>query len=625
MPLDCVGMPTSAGAGAVDLPSRYLDIDHIGQGATCFVLKAHDTFLDRKVAIKCMRPELTDYASVRRFQQEAKMMSGFSLMHLPVVLDFGLSPGGRPYMVMELVEGASIKELIEEQGPFSVGLAIEVTIQVLAALDHAHDRGIVHRDLKAQNIMLCTGEDGKPLVKVVDFGLAGGINKTGHITEVGAALGTPFYMSPEQAQGKTTDARSDIYSLGCVLFEMLTGCTPFERPSMAETLDAHIRLIAPSLGSRAHVENDLLCELEVVVAKMLEKDPDRRFRTAEELQVVLEDLAWQMQNDEAERLKRLMNKVAVAGRLCSTSSTNLKAIGPQQSHQNIAEFPSWQGRAQAAEAPARRTPVRAQSGSSSPQPKRLNGAAMILSALAIAAFVLCVLEAGFALMLQSQSAVDRLGVLAPEQLSRRDSPLPLSTGQVCGFFTKRYDGTRDSKFHVCEDYLWALPDLTDADLVSIKRFPNVRNVNLVTAQSVKGEGLHAIQDLPIENLDLRCLTISPIGFDSIIRMPELRILRLDNMPFLTASKLQKLRQAPKLEVLSVGGTHLSRQCQLAIAALPHLKEVVLDGASGLDDSTMELLAGVNTLKWVSVKHEQTISSSAILNFKRARPDVSLKY
>lgn len=290
MPLNCVGYSSPALTGEIKLPSRYSNINHIGQGTTCVVLRAHDTFLDRIVAIKFMRPELNDFNSVRRFQQEAKVMSAFRMNHLPVVLDFGLSPCGRPYMVMELVQGTSLRDVLAEQGRLDAELAIEITIQILTALEHAHERGIVHRDLKSHNVMV-SWDDDKPFVKVVDFGLAIGINRPCHITAAGAALGTPSCMSPEQAQGRVTDARSDIYSLGCVLYEMLSGETPFVTNSVTETLNAHINETAPRLGFIPGVDDRVQTELRSIVAACLAKRPENRFSSAKQLRVTLTELA----------------------------------------------------------------------------------------------------------------------------------------------------------------------------------------------------------------------------------------------------------------------------------------------------------------------------------------------
>jgi serine/threonine-protein kinase len=312
--LNCAGKITPAFAGGIALPSRYSNFNRIGLGAKSVVLKAHDSFLDRSVAIKFIRPEHNDLNSLLSFQQEAKLLSAFRTLNLPVVLDFGLSQCGRPYMVMELLQGNTLKELLEERGPLGFDLAINISVQILAALEHAHERGVVHRDLKPQNVMITWGDDGKPLAKVVNFGLADGIKNHDLLRgERGKVVrGTPLYMSPEQAQGRQTDSRSDIYSFGCLLFEMLTGATPFAKNSIAETLDAHVRESAPSIRSYMPVGSDMVAELDFIIGKCLRKSPSKRYSSALQLRDALKDLSAQMKVDEAERLRTLIHAVQSA-------------------------------------------------------------------------------------------------------------------------------------------------------------------------------------------------------------------------------------------------------------------------------------------------------------------------
>lgn len=312
--LNCAGKMAPAFAGGISLPSRYSDFDRIGQGAKSVVLKAHDSFLDRFVAIKFIKAEHNDLVSVRTFQHEAKVLSAFRMQNLPVVLDFGLSQCGKPYMVMELLQGTSLKEILEERGPLNFELALDISVQILSALEHAHARGVVHRDLRAQNIMITWGDDGKPLAKVVEFGLAGGIKRPESLLggRSKAIQGSPLYMSPEQAQGRVADARSDIYSFGCLLFEMLTGATPFAKNSIAETLDAHIRESAPGLRSRLSVDSDIVAELDFIISKCLRKSPSKRYSSALQLRDAMKELSTQMKVDEAERLRSFLHAVQAA-------------------------------------------------------------------------------------------------------------------------------------------------------------------------------------------------------------------------------------------------------------------------------------------------------------------------
>ena len=315
--LNCAGIMAAALAGDIALPSRYSKIDLIGQGAKSVVLKAHDSFLDRAVAIKFIKPEHNDPSNAQKFQREAKMLSAFRTQNLPVVLDFGMSECGRPYMVMELLQGTSLKELLAERGPLSFELSLKIAVQVLSALEHAHECGVVHRNLAAENVMVTWGDDGKPLAKVIDFGLTCGVKchnslRSAKVSTEQEANRTRLYMSPEQVQGRESDARSDIYSFGCILFEMLTGTTPFAKASVAETHAAHIKELAPSLRSHMPVESDLIAELDFIIGKCLRKSPSKRYSSARQLRDVLRELHAQMKIDEADRLRSLIQSARAA-------------------------------------------------------------------------------------------------------------------------------------------------------------------------------------------------------------------------------------------------------------------------------------------------------------------------
>lgn len=637
MPLSCVsyssGRPSSAFSGEVDLPSRYIDIDQIGQGANCVVVRARDKFLDRQVAIKILKSELTDFNSVRRFQQEAKMMSSFNLKNLPVVLDFGLSAAGRPFMVMELVEGLSLKQTIKElDNQLTVELALEITMQILSALQHAHERGIVHRDLKSQNVMISWTEDGKPLIKVVDFGLAGEINRPMMITECGAALGTPYYMSPEQAQGCSADARSDLYSLGCVMFEMLVGHTPFEKRSAAETLSAHIRETAPALRSSARLKNlnkHALNSLNRLVAKLLEKEPAKRHQCVSDVQDDLELVIEQLQTASAEQSDE-SDEEQIDNTLAGfTSWTNIRAIQANDSVSMVSTLPFK---------PAKTgEPISSRFEILSRHVKSSRGVQLTLILLVMALTTLS--AAGFILpdpvasMSANASMVPTVipsviptnlptDCLNPVAQLEREAQAQLSD-KASDITKKTFKATIGGKFHISDGDLWALPSLADKDLVLMKDFPSVKHINLITSQAVTGEGFHQIKTLPIESLDLRGLTISQSGFDAISEMKTLNTLQIDYMPFLTVSKLTKLQSAPSLKTLTCKGAHLSLRCQSEIARIPHLTHLFLVHASGLSDTSLELFAKVPTLKHLSVSTSSGISDDAIASFKKSRPDVEL--
>ena len=205
------------------LGERYLLGAMIGTGGMADVYTAQDQRLSREVAVKILRSDLAqDPSFVSRFRKEAKAAAGLNHPGIVAVYDSGEDPA--PYIVMELVQGHTLRELIHEGERIECDRALEIIIGVLEALDYSHMRGIVHRDIKPANIMITESGD----VKVMDFGIARAIDDLGAtLTSTWNVVGTAQYLSPEQAQGSIADSRSDLYSTGCLLYELLTGRPPF--------------------------------------------------------------------------------------------------------------------------------------------------------------------------------------------------------------------------------------------------------------------------------------------------------------------------------------------------------------------------------------------------------------
>jgi eukaryotic-like serine/threonine-protein kinase len=262
------------------LANRY-EIDAVlGQGGMAKVFKGTDRVLGRTVAVKVLSPQFAgDHQFVSRFRREAQAAAALNHPNIVSVFDTG-DQGDVHFIVMEYVEGRTLRDAIRQEGPILPERAVEITEEVARALAAAHEAGLVHRDVKPGNIMLTS--DGSD-AKVMDFGIAR--TTTGDtLTQTAAVLGTASYLSPEQAQGQPVDARTDIYSLGCVLYEMLTGRPPFTGDSPVSIAYKHVKEnpVPPS-----RLNDDVTQSLEAVVMKMLAKNPTNRYQTAAEL---LEDL-----------------------------------------------------------------------------------------------------------------------------------------------------------------------------------------------------------------------------------------------------------------------------------------------------------------------------------------------
>jgi beta-lactam-binding protein with PASTA domain/predicted Ser/Thr protein kinase len=261
---------------------RYRIVRKLGAGGMANVYLAEDQELGRRVAIKILNDRhANDDQFVERFRREAKNAAALSHPNIVSIYDRGEAEGTY-YIAMEYLDGRSLKELIVGRGPAPVKVAVEYARQILSALRFAHRHGIVHRDIKPHNVLV----DGEGRVKVTDFGIARA--GASQMTEAGSIVGTAQYLSPEQARGANVDQRSDLYSLGVVLYELLTGEAPFEGDTPVEIAMKHLSAVPDPPSSH---RPDLPRELDLVVMRALAKDPDDRYQSAEEMEADLERVA----------------------------------------------------------------------------------------------------------------------------------------------------------------------------------------------------------------------------------------------------------------------------------------------------------------------------------------------
>lgn len=262
----------------------------IGMGGMGVVYLAEQTSLRKKVALKILAPELVNEQSWLRFQAEAKTLAVLNHATLVKVYDLGIHDRSLPFYSMDYLVGRNLEEVLIEDGPLSFEQALPIFIEVLSGLAYAHRNGIIHRDLKPGNIMICTTGSAEQ-VKILDFGISKLVTASSgmaqSLTSTGEVFGSPYYMSPEQCEGDVVDARSDIYSIGCSLFEVLTGYVPFEGRSSVETVTMHQDHDPPSL-SDVSADSDFPPSLELVLAKCLAKLPQDRYQSAKELSLDLE-------------------------------------------------------------------------------------------------------------------------------------------------------------------------------------------------------------------------------------------------------------------------------------------------------------------------------------------------
>jgi serine/threonine protein kinase len=301
----------SIGANLKNLSERYKLLNELGVGGMGTVFRAVERETKATYAVKVMHRHLkADAANVLRFEREAQLAMSLQHPNIVEVFDFGLTEASEPYMVMEYLEGENLDDMLEESGRLSIEKFAPIFSQVCAGLSYAHESNIVHRDIKPSNIMLVAGTT-PPQVKIVDFGIAKACASTGEIcptsvailqsmdwaadkpteevaallqtlTQPGEIFGSPLYMSPEQCNGQEADCRSEVYSLGCMVFEILTGAAPLRGRDAMETMLKKVRDKPPLMGSIAK-DTKFSDELEAVVQHCLERDPDKRYQSVAEL------------------------------------------------------------------------------------------------------------------------------------------------------------------------------------------------------------------------------------------------------------------------------------------------------------------------------------------------------
>ena len=255
------------------LAGRYLLLDKIGEGGAAVVYRARDQRLDRIVAIKLLRPQFTtDEASRKRFLNEARTAAGLNHPNVVDIYDFGEGPDGSMFIAMQYVEGQNFKDILQRRGRMTAADLIAIIPQVCQALTAAHSRGLIHRDVKPQNIMI----DKQGNVRLTDFGIVKALSGP-ELTQTGMTFGTAAYLSPEQATGEPIGPASDVYSLGCVMYEMLTGSPPFTGDNPAVVAYKQVWEQPRPLHEWAP---EVPPALESIVMRCLNKDPARRYPTA---------------------------------------------------------------------------------------------------------------------------------------------------------------------------------------------------------------------------------------------------------------------------------------------------------------------------------------------------------
>jgi serine/threonine-protein kinase len=274
------------------LDGKYKIESVIAEGGMATLYRAVQIAMERTVAVKVMRPNLAMTATrMQRFEQECKVVAKLSHPNIVSVFDAGRVSEQEPYLVMEFIDGKPLSTEIAEKGPAPYNLVAHILIQILSGLEEAHAAGIVHRDLKPDNILLQKKSDRADWVKIVDFGIANYSQVSKRITEHGTFIGTPIYMAPEQFKDTTLDCRVDIYAIGILMFELLTGNVPFDSDRLEVLMLQHLMDLPPSLLS---IKPNAPASFDQMLKKALAKEPGDRFQSAKEFRLALEQSLGQL-------------------------------------------------------------------------------------------------------------------------------------------------------------------------------------------------------------------------------------------------------------------------------------------------------------------------------------------
>lgn len=318
--------------GSAIAGNRFVITNLLGFGGMGAVYEAIQTAMNRSVALKLIPTH--DETTVRRFEREALTISQLHHPNTVTVFDYGQAENGFLFLAMELLDGKTLSDVIKETGPLSPKRAVHIATQICKSLNEAHRAGIVHRDIKPDNIILIRVDSDSDFVKVLDFGIAKAVmgEDDVNLTGDGRIIGTPRYMSPEQILGEPVDHRSDVYSLGCILFEMLCGAPPFQQSTTTALMLAHAQETPPSFSQRlaaASLER-IPHYLENVVRKALEKTAIGRQQSVEELRLELEEAMASAPNASVSQSSFSHSSVSQSGiSHSSVSSQSLSSLSSQ--------------------------------------------------------------------------------------------------------------------------------------------------------------------------------------------------------------------------------------------------------------------------------------------------------
>ncbi len=561
---------------------RYSPLRSIGMGASGTVYLCRDRLLKKRVAVKVLNNLSSD--QLVAFQREARATSQIDHPNIVKVLDFGVSDGKIPYMVLEYIDGLSLKQILDEERSLDLEEAVPIFEQICDALSYSHKRKLFHRDLKPTNILVTGWNTASISVKVIDFGV--GTTKQEKTEQGKSVAGSPPYMPPDQALGLSFDERSEIYSMGCVMFETLTGRPPFNGDSALQLISLHAHETPPTL-SEAHGTTVFPEAVENVIATCLSKSPDARYQTMTDLKAALANPESDSSHDRARDTNRpLANKsstkfavIALLAVLLGTAGSGLLIYCSGKQETVVAK----------------------------PHKSKIQRSTLV-----------SVLDS-----IESDTWIKRISSDGKEVWnsapSIKDSDLELLTNEsnvrrISIGITDNFTGTgfsRLSKFALVEVFSQSTA-LTDEGVRELCKFKTLTSFRVALATRLTKRGLQYLETLPhLEHLNLTVMKIPDGAIEVISKIKSLTGLVFYNSSNIKASDIQYLSALRRLGFLDLAGTNLNNDVLPYLTKLKSLRTIRL-AKLDLTDEKLELLAELPELCEIDLAENPRLTDQALV-------------
>lgn len=521
------------------------------------VYEAEDEALKKVVAIKTIKSGILSSVHVMRFQREANALAALKHPGLVPLYVFGISQDNEPFMVMQFEDGKPLLDIIESRGRLPMYKSVNIFIQVCDAMQHAHSQGVLHRDLKPGNIIVKNIESENPQIVVIDFGIAmvEDSSKIDDLTKTGMLLGTPIYMSPEQIRGHGVDARSDIYAVGCMMFQTLTGKLPFEAPSVLELLDAK------TIGAEAPKINSTITGLsfpkglEEIVSKAIAFSPNSRYQTMEELKTDL--IAFKQGDYRSSAEEELFE------------AESDKADSAPQVQSNFKQVAAI-----------------------------ILGITLLLAGTVLAYFFVTAQPKHLQTKIPTSVIDEPMVDISPDDIPQ--SVVDMAEER------RSADGA-----------LVVPPASTDSDAAGFIERERDRTYKIVRCieTNIDGTCFNSVT-LPVERVDSIGSKISDQGLEAIGNLPRLQELSLVNEKSFSARGIVSLDKAPKLNLLELRNCEVDLPKSQAIAKLERLETLLVEANKDFSDLMLsEILRGALKLKALDISNTK-VTAEGIKNLRK---------